>query len=256
MTACRGTFGELKVFDHFLAPDNDLTWGAGQVKVGNFALTSVNEGSLEWTIDEPGGIVALTTDTADNDNGFLYAGRFQPSNGGCETEWRFKFASATLDAVWCGFAETLAIDTPVMPSEFATATMTYNGSGGMIGAVHDPDGTTDDFRVVGGDGGAASSNADANGTRANETITADEWYIVRTEINPDGNGQVYVGHKGAQLDLIAVSGAVQGTSFKGAIVTPTDQFYATLGVENRSAAASVLEVDYAYARGWTDWNVD
>ena len=249
----RGTFGETKVWDDFLGPDNDLTWGTGTILIGNWGTVSVNEGTYEWTIDEPGGIVAFTTDTGDNDNICLLTGMFQPSLGGIDTEYRFKFNSATLSAIYAGVSETMALDTPVMPAEFATATMTYNGSGGMVGASMDPDGTTDDFRALAGDGGAVSGNADANGTTAGETITADEWYIVRTEVHPDGNGTVYVGHKGDQLDLIAASGAVQGTSFGGSVVTNTDQFYAVLMHENRSAAARVFEVDYAYARGFRDW---
>ena len=78
----QGSYGEVKIFDDFLGPDNDLTWGTGTVKVGDVGFVSVNEGSFEWLIDEPGGIVAITTDTGDNDNAALYAGRFQPSDGG------------------------------------------------------------------------------------------------------------------------------------------------------------------------------
>ena len=192
MTATRGTFGELRVWDDFLGPNNDLVWAATSVQLGNFGFVSVNEGTFEWTIDEPGGIVAITTDP---------------------------------------------------------------GTGGMVGAQFDADGTDDDFRMVGGDAGAASSNADANGTRANEGIVADEWYIVRTVLNPDGNSSVWVGHKGEQLDLITVSNAVQGTSFLGAVVTPTDQFYAVLMFENRDGNARVSEVDYGFAKGWRDWTL-
>ena len=229
MATSRGTFGEVKVWEDFLHFEDNIAaagvatgivYGAGYVSVGELGLVSVNEGSLAWTIDEDGGILAITTDTGDNDNAVLLAGRYRPANGGVEMETRFKFASATVDAVEAGFAETMALNTPVMPAEFATATMTYNGSGGMM-----------------------------------ETIAADEWYVVRTEVGPDGNGQVYVGHKGEQLDLIRATNAVQGTSWTGAGVTPGDQFYAFVGVENRSSAASVFEVDYVYARGWRDWTV-
>ena len=252
----RGTFGEVKIWDDFLGPDNDLTWGAGTVKIGNWGFISVNEGAFEWTVDEPGGIVAFTTDTGDNDSACLFGGRFQPSNGGMDTEWRAKFNSATLLAVEAGFTETLALGTPVVPAEFATATMSYNGSGGMIGAVHDPDATTNDFRAFAGDGGAGQGGSSTTGARANETITADEWYVIRTEVGPDGNGTVYVGHDSDQLEKIAVSSAVQGNSFTGSVITNTDQFYAFLIGENRSAAARVLEVDYGYARGWRDWAND
>ena len=258
----RGTFGELKVFEDFLNFEDDIAaagvatgivFGAGFVSVGDVGLVSVGEGSLAWTIDEPGGILAITTDTGDNDNACLIAGPFRPADGGCESEFRFKFNSATLGAVYAGFTETLVFDTPVMPAEFATETMTYNGSGGMIGASFDTAATDNDFRVLGGDAGAVSSNADTNGTRANETIAADEWYLVRTEVDPDGNGRVYVGHKGDQMDLISVSNAVQGASFQGAVVTPGDRQYAVCMFENRSAAARVFEVDYCYAHGWRDW---
>lgn len=254
----------MKVFEDFLNFEDNIAatglatgivFGTGFVSVGDVGLVSDNEGSLAWTIDEPGGILAITTDTDNDANACLIAGRFQPSLGGCETESRFQFDSITLTAIYAGFTETMAFDTPVMPVEATGTTATYNGTGGMIGAYLDPDMDTDDFRAAGADGGSASSNADDLGTRANESLVVDEWYIIRTEMDPDGNGRVYVGHKGEQLDLIAVSNAVQGTSFLGAIVTPTDQQYAVLLVENRSAAARVLEVDYIYGHGWRDWTV-
>jgi len=243
-------FGRTRVFDDFLGPDNDLTWGSGTVKVGNFGFVSVNEGSFEWTVDEPGGIVAVTTDTGDNDNAALFAGTFQPSLGGCVMEARFKFANVDC-AIYAGFTETLALGTPVMPAEFATATMAYNGSGGMVGVNYDVDGTTDDFRSVFGDAGAISGGATAGGTRASETITADEWYIVRVEIDPDGTGRVYVGHDGGLsggMDLIE--------EVSTAAVTNTDQQHAVLMIENRSGNARALEVDYLYAEGGRDWSVD
>ena len=191
----QGSYGKLRVFDDFLGPDNDLTWGTGTVKVGNFGFVSVAEGSFEWTIDEPGGILAITTDTGDNDNACLMAGAFKPADGGITMEGRFKFNSATLGAVFFGITETLALDTPVMPAEFSGTAMTYNGTGGMVGFSLDPDGTTDDFRAVAGDAGAATGATRAgdtvtNGIRANETITADEWYIARVEVHPDGNAHL------------------------------------------------------------------
>ena len=264
MATSRGTFGELKVFEDFMHFEDNIAasgvatgivYGAGYISVGDLGMVSVNEGSLAWTIDEDGGILAITTDTGDNDNAFLLAGRYRPANGGVETETRLKFASVTLDAIEAGFTETLAFNTPVMPAEFATATMTYNGSGGMMGANLDPDASANDFRAFGGDGGAGAGGSSTTGVRANETITADEWYVLRTEIGTDGNGAVYVGHKSEQYELIAATNAVQGNSWTGAVLTPGDQFYAIAGVENRSGAASIAEFDYVYARGWRDWTV-
>lgn len=243
-------FGKVTVWDDFLAPDNDLTWGTGTIKVGNWGFVSVNEGTLEWTVDEPGGIVAFTTDTGDNDNAVLMAGTYKPADGGMRMESRFKFNSATLGAVFVGFTETLVLATPVMPAEFDTVTMTYNGTGGMIGALLDTDATTNDFRSVFGDGGAISGGATAGGVRANETITADEWYIVRVEVDEDGTGRVYVGHDdglGGDMQLVE--------EVSTAFVTNTDVLYAIIMFENRSAAARVFEVDYGFASGYRDWTV-
>ena len=250
----QGGYGRIRVWDDFLGPDNDLTYGSGTVKVGNFGFVSENEGSFEWTIDEPGGIVAITLDTADNDNAALFAGTFKPSDGGMTMEARFKVSTLN-SAIYVGFTETLALGTPVMPAEFATATMTYNGSGGMIGLQMDLDGTTDDFRAVGGDAGTSSGATRAgdtvtNGIRANQTITADEWYIARVEVYSDGTGTCLIGHDGgASGDLKVVA------EYTTAPITSTDLFYAVLMCENRTAAANVLEVDYMNAEGFRDWSV-
>ena len=245
MAVTQGSFGELKVWDDFLAPDDDLTWGTGGVKVGNFGFVSDDEGSFEWTVDEANGIVAITTDVGDDDSACLKASVFTPSvNGPIVCEWRFKFSNVDC-AIFAGFTETLSLTAPVMPAEFATATMTYNGTGQMIGAQMDVDGTTDDFRAVFGDAGAVLSGADANGTRANETLTADEWYIVRVELDSSGRGDVWVGHKNRQLDLIK---SVTGNP-------TTNPMHAILMIENRSGNARVLEVDYGYAKGYRDWEV-
>ena len=241
-------FGELKVWEDFLAPDNDVTWGTGQFVVGNVAITSVNEGSVEFTVDEPGGIAAFTSDTADNDNVAIYAGAFKPADGPLVMEARFKYSNVDC-AIYAGFTETLAIDTPVMPAEFATATMTYNGTGAIAGIQYDVDGTTDDFRAVFGDAGAVLSGADANGTRSNATLTADRWFIARVEIDPNGAARVYFADQTANAQMKLIKSISSGI--------PTDvMLFPVLMLENRSGNARVLEVDYFYARGYRDWAAD
>ena len=254
-------FGRIRVGDDFQNFEDNIAatglataivWGTGFVSVGGVGLVSVNEGSLAWTIDEPGGILALTTDTGDDDNACLIAGRWRAADSPW-MEVRHKFNSATLGATFAGFSETMALDTPVMPAEFATATMTYNGTGGMMGAQFDTDGTTDDFRACAGDGAAATGSvvggaAVANGIRANETITADEWYLNRVELDEDGTGRVYVGHRGDFFPLIA--------EWATAPITRTDMMYAVAMFENRSGAARLWEVDYLFAEGHRDWARD
>lgn len=237
----QGTIGKLETFEDMLAVGQE-TWIAGVGRLGNLAYTSVNEGSFALVTDEDGGVVTVTTDTADNDNWFGFAGKFLPANGQCVLETRFKYGNLDC-AIFAGFTETLALDTPVMPAEFATATMTYNGSGQMVGIQYDVDGTTDDWRAVFADAGAVLSGADANGTRANDTPTVDEYVVVRVEVGANGIARVMFGHDSNNLKIVK---EVTG-------VPVSNGMYATLGIENRSGNARTLEIDYFYACGHRDW---
>jgi hypothetical protein len=240
MAEIQSQFGKLEAWNDFLAPQGDLTWGTGVVELGGgVAMVSVNEGTINDVTDESGGVLQCLTDTGDNDNVCLLSGKFEATEGAV-MEARFKVADDLGVGIFAGFSETMALDTPVVPAEFATATMTYNGSGGMVGAQYDDDGTTDGWRAVMGDGGAAVASS-ANGILSTATApSADEWQIVRAHLNPDGSGEVYVDGK-----LIK--------KFTAGL-TATDLFYAVLIVENRTAAAREVEVDYFYARGNRDWN--
>ena len=241
-------WGVIEVKEDFTGFDSDKTWAAGGFNVGQVHVWSVNEGSIEETVDEPGGIVAFTTDTADNDNVAVLAAPFVTSNGPLMMEARFKYSNVDC-AVFCGFTETLDKTTPVMPAEFATATMTYNGTGAMAGFNYDVDGTTDDFRAVFGDAGAVLALGDANGTRANATLTADRWFIVRVEVDPNGAARCYFGDQTSNAQVKLIKSISSGI--------PTDVLlYPVLMLENRSGNARVLEVDYFRARGYRDWAAD
>lgn len=248
-----GTKGTICFGSDFTGIYNDVAWGTGGLVAGEgigdgLGFTSVNEGSFASTVDEPGGILAITTDTGDNDNGALIAGPFRAADGGMWAEARFKYSNVDC-AIFFGFAETMALDTPVMPAEFATATMTYN-PGGLVGFNYDVDGTTDDFRAVMGDGSAAVAGS-GNGIRANATLTADRWFIARVVVFSDGSAECWladVGHATSQaiptLRLIKKFDAG---------LNPSDLMYAVLMIENRSGNARVLEVDYFYGEGGRDW---
>lgn len=239
--------GRICVDEHFMG-FLGTTMGTTALPVGTNGVmyVSVNEGAFAATIDEPGGVLHITTDTADNDNCFLYIGPFKPADGGIVMEARIKMADITTGALYVGFTETLDATTPVMPAEFATATMTYNGTGGMVGAQFDSDGTTADWRAVFGDGGAVDSNADANGTAANDAPVNDKWMIIRVYVGPSGRGEVSIGDTPLTMKPVKEVDAV---------VTNTDLQFAVVGIENRSGAASVLEVDYFNAEGYIDWTV-
>ena len=241
----QGSFGTIEAWTDFTGAFGDTTWGAGEVPLeGGWGFVSVNEGTLNTVADESGGVLQFLTDTADNDNVCLIAGPFDPSKGTVSFEARFKIAdSITVGAVYAGFSETMALGTPVMPAEFATATMTYNGSGGMVGLLWDPDASTNAWKALAGNGGAVSNsgNYGANGTNASEAMVLDEYDIVRVELQPSGFAQVW-----HDEELVA-SGQTS--------LTATDLVYAVLMCENRSAAAEEFEVDYVYVSGVRDWTV-
>ena len=247
----RGNFGEIRAFNDFTGTYETITWDAATVELGGgWGLYSVQEGTIQDVKDEEGGIIQLLTDTGDNDNAALVAGPFKPSNGGCVMEARFKVADDLNVAIFAGFSETMSVATPVMPAEYATATMSINGSGGVAGLQYDMDGTTDFFRAASGDGGAVTGTNKSGTaitatttTNSGQTVTADKFVVARVEISPSGR---------IDLSLAADKELTQVESITGA-VTASDLFYAVLMLENREAAAKEFEVDYVYARGFRDW---
>jgi len=246
--------GKIRCGSDFVGIVDDLVWGTGNLVAklpGDIGFASVNEGSFASTVDETGGVLAITTDTGDNDNAVLLAGKFSPRDGKLVLRARFKYSNVDC-AVFVGFTETLALDTPVMPAEFATATMTYNGTGGMLGFNYDVDGTTDDFRAAMGDAGAAISDS-GSGTRANATLTADRWFEAEVILNEDGSGECWLGDSGhANSDSMNKLRLIKRFD-SGTLLTTTDLFYGCLMIENRSGNARVLEVDYFFLDAGRDW---
>jgi len=230
----------------------------GSLLGGGWGLISVNEGTTIATVDEPGGVLAITTDTGDNDNAFLAAGAFKPADGGMKMEARIKIVDSmatTRAAAWVGFTETLAVGTPVMPFECATTVAAYNGTGGMVGFSFDSDATSLTWRFVAGDAAAALATKDSTGTvgtgigiDAAATITENLWVVFRVEVDPDGLARGYIGD--AQS---GEKGAMRLVGESTAALTTTDCFHAAVGIENRSSANEILEIDYAFAEGFRDW---
>jgi hypothetical protein len=246
----QGTYGKLKAFSHFLDQYSTVLLTGATPLGGGVSIIGVEEGSIASTLDEPGGLLAITTDTADNDNQFLVAGPFKPQDGGMVMEARFKLSvvTTTTCAVFCGFSETLSQATPVMPAEYATATLAINGTGGMAGVVFDTDGTVIDFRSVIADAGAVLAGTKCAGDALGATVTADRFYIVRVEVSNDGYAKVYFGDADDNKKLMLVA---QNT-------VPLDDdvcYFACLGIENRTGAARAFEVDMFGGESWVDWSV-
>lgn len=239
------------IFDGHGPADSGVPATGGENLEGGIGLVAVNEGTYASTFDETGGILALTTDTGDNDNVFLVAGVFSPADGALTLRARFKANTLTCQ-MFVGFSETMNIGTPVIPAEFTTATMTYNGTGGMVGFQYDVGGTDDDFRALMGDGGAAISDS-AQGIRVNADVTVDQWFEAEVILNQDGVAECWFGDasditSGNEIKLKLVKRFSTGT-----LVTDTDVFYAVLGLQNSSGDARVFEVDYFEGTAGRDW---
>lgn len=245
-----GPEGLIRIREHWIViPSTTMSAGGGIAGYNGLLYGNVNNGSFAATIDEPGGILAATTAGAANDNCAVYTeAKYRPADGGIAMEARVKLASATTGALFVGFTETMSKASPVMPLEFGTATMAYNGSGGIAGMVFDPGATTNDWMAGAGDGGVVAKNADANGTRVASkglsSLVADSWDVIRVEIDPTGKADIYLAQASGGLKLIK--------SVKDA-VTPTDLFYPCVMGETRSSAAIVLEIDYFNVDANIDW---
>jgi hypothetical protein len=237
-----------------------IVWGSDFVGANSSAAVlcsdiqafGVGTETYAATTDESGGILALGTGATDDDNAVLRSGPFCPRDGKLVLNARFKYSSLSC-AVFVGFTETLDTTTPVMPAEFATAAMTYRGTGGMVGFNYDADGTTDDFRACMGDGGAAISDS-SNGIRANATLTVDRWFEATVILNEDGSAECWLGdsghaNSGSENKLRLIKRFSTGT-----LLTTTDLFYACLMVEVRANAGALgIEVDYFEGSAGRDW---
>ena len=250
MARSEGTLGKIEVYEHFMG-FSSTTMGTTALPQGGHGVmyVSVNEGSFAGTIDEPGGILAGTVDTASSDNLALYIGPFKPSDGGCWMEARLKVAAISDTAIFVGFTETLDATTPVIPALFATETFAYNGSGGMVGLQFDAAATRPDWRALAADGGVGAIDADSDATAANNPPVNDKWDVVKVYIEPSGSGEVY---------LATDSGRTGGGGLRlikrfDTPVTASDLQFAVVMVQNREANAAVIKVDYFNAGGTRDW---
>jgi hypothetical protein len=241
----QGSIGTIEAYNDFTSFQGDLTWAAGQVDLGGgWGMVSKEEGSINELTDESGGVLQFLTDTGDNDNVALTSGPYDPSKGPLVVEARIKVSgNVTRSAMWVGLTETMAVGDSVFPITTSGTTLTYTGSGGMVGLLWDPDRTTNAWLAVAGDGGSASNTAvfPTDGTAATNVAVTDEFDVIRVELYPSGFAKIF--HDEELVDSGQTS------------LTTTDLFYAVVMCENRTAANEEFEVDYVYCSAVRDWTV-
>jgi len=242
----QGTNSKIEVYEHFMNATADSYVDVAQA-IGTQGVMCVGIGALTFVgvVDEPGGIQSITTDTTDNNNAALYIGPFMAKDGGVWMETRLKVDAIDDLALFVGFTEILAYDTPVMPAEFATESFVYSSTGSILGLQYDLDATTGDWRACATNDQSYSIDCDSDATRANNPPVADKFDVLRVEVEPNGNGSCWLGTDAGALKLV-----------KRFTTTPVETdvvLFATVMVENRANAAAVLEVDYFNAGGNIDW---
>jgi len=242
----QGTNGRIEVYEHFMSPTADSYLDVAQ-RIGTQGVMAVNIGApvFAGVVDEPGGIQSITTDTTDNDNVALYIGPFVAGDGGVWMEARLKTDAITDNAVFVGFTEILDASTPVMPAEFATESFVYSSTGSIIGLQFDKDATTPDWRACATNDQSYSIDCDSLATAALNPPVADKFDVIRVEVDPDGNGEVWLGEDAGALKSVK--------RFTTNPIQTTVVLFATVMIENRADAAAVMEVDYFNAGGYIDW---
>jgi len=242
MTRSIGSYGKAQVFEHFFGSEV-AAMGTTRLPVcGNGVNYSCTlEGTFAPTEDEPGGVLAATTNAGDDSSIAYTIGKFKPVDAGCWMEARFKADSVLLTAMWAGFAETVDATTPVMPDEYAVATLAV-GAGGHAGFLYDPDATTDRWLCCAADGAIAAAGSPLE--CGAQTAVADQYDVVRVEIDQVGTAQCWLAVKDGALKL--------WKTWK-TCVNPEDTFFALVMFENRSAVARCPEIDYFNAGGFVDW---
>ncbi len=215
-------------------------------------------------VDETGGVGGFTPDAGNAADGIvLYGAPMIPSsNGKLRMGVRFKGSSATDMRVFCGFQETVSAAEPVNPFTLSGTTLTSNNTGQTVGFYTDTTATTDDFRFHASSDGTeltsaklvdsidGSTTLGALGIRAQATITADSWVIMRVEIDVDGGAEGWCGAIGMadQNGLSQIARLKAGNIDKDALYFPIFHFVAA------STGSPRAEVDYFWGRGSRDWS--
>lgn len=218
---------------------------------------SVGTPTFADKVDISGGWISCVTSNSSGDNVFLQGAPIILQEGGGEMECRFQIHTPTTSAVFVGYCQTLSSTTPVLPATFSTTTMTYTGTGAMMGLLADSNATTNDFRALMGTGGAAADGS-GNGIRANATMTADKNFVARIRWFQDGGGECWLADPGhtdrAGVEILRLVKRWPGTEQgRSAPVSLTSVMFPILALETRSAATKALYVDYFRYRSFRNW---
>ena len=252
MAVTQGTHGRVSIFEDFTTMQDD----SGLAMTDGLGLTfndiRIIEISGVVTIDQDvtrgGGIATFSGAGGAGDGVVITAAPFVPADGQMWMECRFKPSVLTSLQMFVGFQETMDRDETVIPFTLNGTTLTDNATGSTWGLYYDTTATTDDWRAAAADDGTIKSVSGTLGVRANATIVADKFMVVRVEVDQSGGGRVFygddsVGNGGLKL----VDEIPAGTLDTAAVLHPI------IHLIDPGTADPLWSVDYFAAEGGRSW---
>lgn len=182
-----------------------------------------------------GGGIDLITDATDEDR-VDFAGEiiWRPANG-LIFETRLKVSDITNVAINAGFSDAKSEAAQTIAANLATTTFTTTASNAALW-LFDTDATTDTWRGIG-------VKADTDSTAVNSSIAPvnDTYQRFRIEIDASGNAVFKV-----LDDSNPYSAAPLYQAYSANAVTTTTLLTPYIAVQNKSASAHTLTVDYVF----------
>ena len=246
----QGTRGRVEVWEDFtsMPDDGGLTIvDATGVAFNGLRLNAISgDVVMDTVVTLGGGMASFSGAGAAADGINISSAPFIPADGHMWMECRFKYAAWADAQVFVGFQETLDRDEAVNPFTLSGTTLTDNSTGNTWGIYYDTTATTDDFRAAASAAGTILAASGTLGVRANATLTADKFVVVRVELNPAGGGEVYFGDTGSgELKLVDI--------LPNGSLSTTAAYHPVAHLCAASTGDELMTVDYFGAGGGRSW---
>ncbi len=261
----QGSRGKLRIFEDFHGRAGAVTVSdATLIRHNDLAIAALSgDATLDWAVDESGGVMTISGAGGAADGAALYGSPMVPaSDGTMVIEVRWKSSVVTDCRLFVGFQETVSAAEPVNPFTLSGTTLTSNDGGEVVGFYFDAQATVDDFRFHASSAGAEDTAAalsyalggattlGALGVRANATVTAARWSILRVEIDPDGAVRGYAGDE----TMANVNGLTLIAAMKAGTLSTTALYFPIVITACHSTGDPLHSLDYILIEGNRDWD--
>lgn len=263
--AIQGGRGKIEIFEDFtgIAAAVTLTDATAGNRHNDLTLVAISgNATQDWVVTESGGVSTFVGAGAAADGVAVLASPMQPSvNGTMLIEARWKSSVVTDCRLFVGFQQTASLSETVNPFTLSGTTLTANAAGEVVGFYFDAQATTDDFRFMSGSNSAASTTAALDyalggqttmgslGVRANATVTAAKWSILRVEIDTDGTARGYCGDE----TMGNTTGLTHIATLRAGDLSTTTLYHPHVHMAQHSTGAGVHSLDYVRISGNRNW---